>query len=109
TEVIKTELSSDAVCNVSHIRFLLRRSLHHRDVQADRQSEEAVNLTDLIVVTFRKIIINCNNVHTFSFKRAQIGWQGSDKRLSFTSRHFCNIAFSKYNSADKLNVKMTHA
>ena len=68
-----------------------------------------MNLSHLVGITFRQVIIDCDNVNTFALQGIQIGRQCSYKGLTFTSFHLGDTALMKYDSTDELYFEMLHS
>ena len=109
TKVIESKLIIGNISNITVISCAALFRLHVIQNNTNGQAKESVNLSHLISITFRKVIIDCDNVNTFAFQGIQIGWQCSYKGLTFTSFHLGNTTLVKYDSTDELYFEMLHS
>ena len=109
TKIVKSKFVISNVSNITVICLAAFFRLHVVQNYAYSQPKESVNLSHLVGITFRQVIIDCDNVNTFAFQGIQIGWQCSYKGLTFTSFHLGNTALMKYDSTDKLYFEMLHS
>ena len=53
-----------------------------------------------------KVFVHSHDMNTLPFNRIEIGRQGGNQRLSFTSPHFRNSTLMEGHTADHLHIKM---
>ena len=66
TQIVKTKLVVGAVSNICFVCFLTLCRLDVVDNQTYLESQPAVYLAHLFRVTFCKVIVDSNNMNTFS-------------------------------------------
>ena len=59
-------------------------------------------------IAARQIVVDRDNMHTFSGQGIQVGRQGRCQRFALTGFHLGNFAFMQNDSADQLDIKMSH-
>ena len=73
------------ICQVCRTPFLFRDTVYNA---AYCQSEECVKLAHPFHVSLCQVVVDCNDVHAFSFQRVQIRRECSNEGLTFTCLHF---------------------
>ena len=108
-QVVKTELVVGSVGDIGRIGSLFHVMLHLRQIDADRQPEEAVQTPHPLSIATGQIIVDGDDMHAVSGQRVQIRRQGSDQCFAFTGSHFGNFAVVQNHATDQLNVEVAHA
>ena len=107
-QVVEAELVVGAVGDVGGVRRLLRRVVHLRQVDADRQAEEAVDPPHPVGVALREVVVDGDDVHALAGQRIEVGRQRRDERLAFAGAHFGDLAVVQRHAADQLHVEVAH-
>ena len=108
TQIIKSELIVRHIRDVTVICFPAFFIIHAIEHNAHRKSKEFMDLSHPLGITFRQIVVYCNDIDAFSFQRIQICRECGYKRLTFTCLHLGDTALMKYDTSDKLHPVMTH-
>ena len=108
-QVVKAKLRVCAVGNICLIRRLFKAQSHAVLQKTNANTQELVDGTHPLTVSFSQVIVDSNNVNAFTAQRVKVTSKGGDKRLTFTGLHLCNSALVERNTTNKLNVKVTLA
>ena len=87
---------------------LLVRVRHLRQIDADRQPEEAIDAPHPVGVALCEVVVDRDHVHALARQRIQVGGQRGDEGLAFPRAHFRDLAVVQCNAADELHVEVTH-
>ena len=107
-QVIEAELVVGAVGDVGRVRRLLGRVVHLRQVDADRQPEEAVDPPHPVRVALREVVVDGDEVNAVAGERVEVDRQRGDERLAFARSHFGDLAVVERHAADQLHVEVAH-
>ena len=107
-QIIEAELVVGAVGDVGGVGDLLVGVRHLGEIDADRESEEAVDPPHPVRVALREVVVDRDDVHTPPGERIEIGGKGRDQRLAFAGAHFRDLAVVERDAADQLHVEMAH-
>ncbi len=108
-EIIKAEF---VVGTVSYIRRIGALALGVRQVRQDlarRHPKRTIKLTHPVSITRRQVVIHRNEVRTFASEGVEVKGASGHQRLALTRLHFSNAAFMQSNTANDLDIIMTHA
>ena len=78
------------------------------NVHADGQPQESVNLTHPFRVTFCKIIVDRNDMHSLFAERVEVSGKRCHKGFTFACFQLRNSALMHAYTAHQLNFVMTH-
>ena len=107
-QIVETEFVIGSVCNVSGIGSLLLAMIHRRQIDSCRQTKPAIQTGHPFRITLGQIIVNRDNMDTFSGQAIQVGWQCRHQCFSFTGCHFGNLAIMKRHPSDQLDIVRSH-
>ena len=108
TQVVEAEFVVRAVGNVAGESRLFAGMVHLRQVDADAQAEETMQLPHPFGVTISQVVINCDDMHAVTSQRIEVGRQRRDQGLALAGTHFGDFAVMQHHAADQLHVEMTH-
>ena len=60
-------------------------------------------------ITFRQIVINCDNVNAFSIQGIQVCRECRHKSLTFTCSHLCDTSLMQDDTTNQLYSIMAHS
>ena len=109
TKIVESKL---IVRSVGYVRIVRDLSLFVGAVvleNADRQTEETIDLSHPLSVTLCKIFVDGNDVNAVACKRIKISGKSRNEGLSFTCLHFAYAASVEYDAADDLNAEVLHS
>ena len=104
TEVVETKFVVGSVSYVCVICGTTLLRAHTTEDHSNTHAEKAVNATHPFGVVFGQIIVDRNDVHTFTGECIQINRQRCDQGLAFTGLHFCDIAAVERSSTHQLHL-----
>ena len=107
-QVVEAELVVGAVRDVRRVRRLLGRVVHLRQVDADREPEEAVDPPHPVRVALREVVVDRDEVDARAGERIEIDRQRRDERLALAGAHFGDLAVVQRHAADQLHVEVAH-
>ena len=107
-QVIEAEFVVGAVRDVGRVRRLLGRVVHLRQIDADRQAQEAIDPPHPVRVALREIVVDGDEVDAGAGQRIEIDRQRRDERLALARAHFGDLAVVQRHAADQLHVEMAH-
>ena len=107
-QVVEAEFVVGAVRDVTPIGRLLGSALHVRQVDADAQAEEAIELAHPLCIAVRQIVVDSDHVHAASGQGIEIHRQGGGERLAFTGAHLGDLAVVQRHAAQHLDVEVPH-
>ena len=73
-----------------------------------RQSVEHIERSHPLRVSFGKIVIDSDHVHTLACKRIQEHWECRNESLTLTGSHLGNLALMQNDTADDLHIVVHH-
>ena len=108
TQVVEAELVVGAVGNVGRISLTTLIVIEIVHDYAHRQAKEGIKLSHPLRVAFSEVVVDGDDVNTFSGKRIQIYREGGNQGFAFASLHFGDLALVQHRAADQLDVEMAH-
>ncbi len=108
-QVVEAEFVVGAVGDVGGVGLALVVGLHLREVDADREAEEAVELAHPLGVALRQVVVHRDDVHAVAGERVQVGRQRRHQRLALAGAHLGDLAVVQHHAADQLHVEVAHA
>ena len=109
TKVIEAVFVVGSIGDICRVRGLLVPMWHARIDDPDRQTQPVVDLTHPGGVTLGEVVVDGDDMNTFTFQRVQIYRQGGDQRLAFTRAHLSDATRVQYHATDQLYVVVAHA
>ena len=109
TQVVETELVVRSVRDIGRVGSLFHVMLHLRQIDADRQPEEAVQTPHPLSIATGQIIVDGDDMHAVSGQRVQIRRQGCNQCFAFAGSHFGNFSVVQNHATDQLNIEVAHA
>jgi len=94
--------------DVGGVGDLFRRVVHLRQVDANRQPEEAVNAPHPVRIALGEVIVDGHDVHAAAGQRIQVRRQCRDQRLALAGSHFGDLPVVKTHAPDELHVEVPH-
>ena len=91
-QIVETDFRVGRIGDVAVIGFALFGRRHRVFVEADGQTEEAMDLSHPLAVTFRQIFVDGDDVHAVSGQRVQVDGHDGSQGLAFTGLHLGDIA-----------------
>src|SRR5664280_488236 len=73
-----------------------------------RQAMEFIDRAHPFRVAFRKVIINCYNMHSPACQSIKENRKSCNNCFSFTGSHLCDLPLMKGNTTNELNIIMDH-
>ena len=109
TEVIKTELVVGSEGDVASIGFaaLVRIGFMLVDT-IDGEAKEHVYRSVPLGVTFGKVIVDSDHVHTFVRQRVEVHRECRHEGFTFTGRHLGNLTLVQNDTTEELDVIVNH-
>ena len=107
-EVVKPVFIVRPVCDVRSIGRLLLFSRCLRQVDANGQTEKAVEAAHPLRVSAGQVVIDRHHMHAFAGQCIEIDGKSRRQRLAFTRAHLCHFAMMQGKSTHHLHVEMTH-
>ena len=108
TQVVEPELAVGAVGNVAVILFPAFGAAHGVLNTAHRQTEEPENISHPLTVTQGEVIVDRDELAVFAGNGVEVQGQRGNEGLTFTGRHFCDLALMERNTADQLHIEGDH-
>jgi len=108
-QIVEAELVVGPVGDVRRVGLPLVRRLHVRQVHADAQAQEAIDLAHPVRVAARKIVVHRDDVHAGAGKRVEIRGQRRRQRLALAGLHLGDLAVVQHHAAHQLHVEVAHA
>ena len=109
TQIIETKFIIGNIRNITLICFLTFIMIHIIQNHAYGQSQELMYFSHPFSITFCQVIIDGNDMNTFSFQCIQICRRCGNKCLTFTGLHLCDTSLMKNDTTDELYPVMLHA
>ena len=75
---------------------------------ANGEAEEVIKFTHPTRITLSEIIVYSHNMNTATCQGIEVDWEGRNESFTFASFHLGDVALVKGDTADKLNVKVSH-
>ena len=107
-QVVEAELVVRAVGDVGGIGGLLLVALHARHVDADAQTQEAVQAAHPFRVAPRQVVVDRDHMHALAGQGVQVDRQGRGQGLALAGAHLGDLAFVQGDAADQLHVEVAH-
>ena len=109
TQIVETELIVRTESHVAFVslparvavRFVLVNAVH-------RQSVEHIERSHPLRVSFGKIVIDSDHVHTLACKRIQEHRERRNESLTLTGSHLGNLALMQDDTSDDLHIVVHH-
>ena len=76
---------------------------------ADRKTEEAVDLAHPLGVAFGEVVVDGDDVNAAAGEGVQVAGKGGDQGLAFAGLHLGDFALVEDGAADELHVEVAHA
>ena len=108
TQIVKSQLVVGHVGDVASVGFLTFRGGHAVEDNAYSQSQELVDLSHPLRVSFGQVIVDGNDMDALSFQGVQVSRHGGYQRLAFTGTHLGDTALVQDDSADQLHTEGLH-
>jgi hypothetical protein len=108
-QVVEAEFVIGAVCDIGGIGAALVLGLHVRQVDADGQTQEPVDLAHPLRVAVREVVVYRDDVDAFPGQGVQVRGQRGDEGLALAGFHLGDLAVVEHHAAEELNVEMAHA
>ncbi len=108
TEVVEPEFVIGAVGDVGFVCILSSCVVDIGGDNSDGESEELVDSPHPLSVPLGEVVVDGDDMDTFSVEGIERSSKGSDKRFSFAGFHFCDVAMMKSHSPDKLDIEVPH-
>ena len=105
-QVVEAELVVGGVGDVAVVLSLALRIVEAVHDDADRQSEEFVDLPHPFGVALGEIIVDGDDVDAVAGERVEIDRERGDQRLALAGLHLGDPALVQHHAADKLDVEM---
>ena len=107
-QVVKAVLVVRAVGDVGAVGRLLGLALHVRQVDADRQTQEVVELAHPDRVAIGEVVVDRHHVHALAAQGIEVDRHGGGQGLAFAGSHFRNLAMVQGHAAEQLHIEMAH-
>jgi hypothetical protein len=107
-QVVETVFVVRAVGDVGGVGGLLLLAAHLRQIDADRQAQEVVELAHPLGVAPRQVIVHRDQMDALARQRVQVDRQGGHQGLAFAGAHLGNLAVVEHHATDQLHVEVTH-
>ena len=108
-QIVKAQLVVRAVGDIGSIGGAALVRLEIVDDEADREAEEAIDLSHPLRVALGQIIVDRDNVHALARQGIEIGRQDGDQRFAFAGLHLRDAALMQHDAADDLHREVLHA
>ena len=82
--------------------------LHLRQVHANAQAQEVVQLLHDAGVAAGQVVVHGNHVHALARDGVQVHRQGADQGFTLAGTHLGNLAMVQHHTADQLHVEVAH-
>ena len=109
TEVVEAEFVVGAVGDVGRIGRLALALAEAVDDDADRQSEEAVDLAHPVAVQLGEVVVDGDDMDALARQGVQVDRRGGDQGLALAGTHLGDAALMQDDPADQLDVEMALA
>ena len=107
-QVVETEFVICAIGDVTRERRLLGGMIHLREIDTDRQPEEAMQPAHPLGVAAGKVVINRDDMHALAGQGIEVCRERRHQGLAFTGTHFGDLAVVQHHAADQLHVEVAH-
>ena len=107
-EEVEADLVIGAVGDIACVSLAALSGRLIMNDQADRQAEEAENLTHPFRVTFCEVVVDGNDMDTFTLECVEVCGEGFDHGFTFTGTHLSDTALMEDDTAKDLNGVMFH-
>ncbi|MBA7654083.1 hypothetical protein ES703_61958 [subsurface metagenome] len=107
-QVIEAELVVRAVSDVFAVGFVSFDFSHIVLDCSHLESEEVVDGTHPLRISFGQIIIHGDDMNSFVSKGVQIGGKSGDQGFSFPGFHFSDFSLMEDDTAHELDIEVTH-
>src|SRR5258708_3112583 len=107
-QIVKAELVVRPVRNVGRISGLPLKVVHVVLNTADRQTQEAIDLTHPFGIASGEVIVHGDDVHPAPGEGVEISRQSRHQGLAFAGAHLGNLALVQDDAADHLHIKVAH-
>ena len=108
TQIVKTKFVVRNIRNITGILFSSLIVFHRIENDTNLQTEKFMDFSHPLRITLCQIVIDCDNVHTFSFQCIQISRKCGNKCLTFTGTHLCDTSLMQNHATDQLHTIMFH-
>ena len=108
TQVVEAEF---VVRPVGDVGVISPAALFIREIvddEADGQAEELIDTAHVFTVTSSQVVIDGDDVNALTGQGIEVYRKGRNQGLPFTGTHFGDIPAMKDDTAQDLDVKMTH-
>ena len=109
TQVIKSKFVICNICNIAIVSVTALIVAHIIQYNTNGQSEEFMNFSHPLGISFCQIIIDRDDIYPFALQRIQISRKCRYQCLTFTCLHLCNTSLMQDNTTDNLYSVMLHA
>ncbi|EKD32057.1 MAG: hypothetical protein ACD_77C00182G0002 [uncultured bacterium] len=108
-QIVETKFIVCTECNIGLVRclpglrvwFVLVYTIY-------LQAVELIKRPHPLGVPFRKVVVHCDHMNSFTRKCIKKNREGCYKGFTFTSCHLCNFSLMQNNTSKKLNIIMDH-
>jgi len=107
-QVVETEFVVGSVGDVGGIRLPALVVVQIVNDDADRESEELVDLAHPLGIALGQIVVHRDHMHAVAGQRIQIAGERGDQRLAFAGLHLADLALVQHHAADQLYVEVAH-
>ncbi len=107
-QVVKAVFVVGAVGDVGVVGRLLFLARHIRQVDADRQTQEVVELAHPARIAVGQVIIDRHHMHALAGQCVEVNRQRGRQRLALTRAHFRNLAVMQRHAAQHLHIEVAH-
>src|SRR5213592_95183 len=108
-QIVEAEFVVGPVGDIRRVGLPLVRRLHVRQVYADAQAQEAIDLAHPVRVAARKIVVHRDDMHAGAGKRVEIRGQRRRQRLALAGLHLGDLAVVQHHASHQLHVEVAHA
>jgi len=108
-QVIKAEFVVCSVSNIATIGLFTVRIIHVVNNGPDRKTEKPIDRPHPLSIPFRKVVVDCYDMHAKAGESIQVDGERGDKGFSFTCCHFGNFPFMENYATNELCIEVPHA
>ena len=109
SQIIKSKFIIRYISNIAIISLSSLVIVHLIENNTDFESQKLMYFSHPLSITLCQIVIDCNNVNSFSIQGIQISRKCRHKCLSFTCSHLCDTSLMQDNSTDQLYSVVAHS